>query len=67
MRHTVFMEPTVVSGLVLGIDLLLMLATLTAAGARRRGRGMTVAVVGGVFFPVTWMAWYLRDEHPYRR
>jgi hypothetical protein len=40
----------------------LALAGLTAVGERRRGHGTGVAVVAGLFFPVTWVAWYLRDE-----
>lgn len=40
----------------------LALAGLTAAGERRRGHGPGVALVAGLFFPVTWVAWYLRDE-----
>jgi hypothetical protein len=39
---------------------------LTALGERRRSRRWSVAVVAGLFFPVTWVAWYLRDERPYR-
>ena len=55
------------SGVVLGIVLLLTLPTLTALGVRRRGNGLAVAVAAGLFFPITWAVWYLRDEHPYRR
>jgi hypothetical protein len=40
---------------------------LTVLGARRRGLALPRAVVAGVFFPITWTVWYLRDEHPYRR
>ncbi|MDN4161968.1 hypothetical protein [Nocardioides abyssi] len=40
----------------------LALAGLTAVGERRRGHGAGVALVAGVFFPVTWVAWYVRDE-----
>jgi hypothetical protein len=40
---------------------------LTALGARRRGVGPALAVMAGLFFPITWTVWYLRDEHPYRR
>jgi hypothetical protein len=46
---------------------LVALMTLTALGARRRGRSVASAVLAGVFFPVAWTVWYLRDEHPYDR
>jgi hypothetical protein len=39
---------------------------LTASGERRRGRGIAVTVAAGIFFPVTWAVWYVRDERPYR-
>ncbi|HXH80722.1 hypothetical protein [Nocardioides sp.] len=45
----------------------LALAALTATGERRRGHGLGVALVAGIFFPITWVAWYVRDERPYRR
>ena len=38
------------------------LVWLTAIGERRRGHAWVVAVVAGVFFPVTWVVWYLRDD-----
>jgi hypothetical protein len=54
----------------LGITLLgllvLVLPTLTAVGARRRGAGIPLTVLAGVCFPVTWVVWYVRDEHPYQ-
>ena len=40
----------------------LLLAALTAAGERRRGARATTCLVAGLFFPVTWVAWYVRDE-----
>ena len=43
------------------------LPVLTGFGARRRGLAIPSAVLAGRFFPVTWIVWYLRDEHPYRR
>lgn len=46
---------------------LVALMTLTALGARRRGRSVASSVLAGVFFPVAWTVWYLRDEHPYDR
>jgi hypothetical protein len=49
----------------LGVVLAVM--GLTAAGATRRGHGVVAALVAGVFFPVTWTAWYVLDEQPYRR
>ncbi len=53
---------------VLGLALVLLpLPVLTALGAHRRGAGPALALIAGLFFPITWTAWYLRDEHPYRR
>lgn len=57
----------VVAGLLLLAVVVLPLVVLTALGARRRGRALPQAVLAGLFFPVTWVAWYVRDEHPYRR
>ncbi|WP_296604185.1 hypothetical protein [Nocardioides sp.] len=52
----------------LGIAVLLAVAAvvialiaLTAVGQRRRGGGLAVAAIAGVFFPVAWVAWYVRD------
>jgi uncharacterized membrane protein YccC len=39
----------------------------TALGAHRRGRSNVVAVICGLVFPFTWLAWYLIDERPYSR
>ena len=39
---------------------------LAASGEWRRGHGRAVTVAAGIFFPVTWVVWYLRDERPYR-
>jgi hypothetical protein len=49
-----------------GLGLVGILAILTSVGQRRRGRGIASATVAGIFFPVTWAVWYVRDEHPYR-
>ena len=54
-------------GLILLAAVSLTLPALTALGARRRGVAIPSAVLAGLFFPVTWTAWYVRDEHPYRR
>ena len=42
----------------------LLLMTLTAVGERKRGGRPVTAVLAGLFFPVAWTAWYVRDE-PY--
>ncbi|GAA4810402.1 hypothetical protein GCM10025786_13420 [Nocardioides caeni] len=42
------------------------LAVLTGLGARCRGTSVVLAGVAAVFFPVTWVAWYVRDEVPHR-
>jgi len=44
---------------------LLALAVLTALGSMRRGARLPAAALSGLFFPVTWVLWYLRDVHPY--
>lgn len=44
---------------------LLALAVLTALGSLRRGARLPTAALSGLFFPVTWVLWYLRDVHPY--
>lgn len=44
----------------------LALMGLTSAGERRRGHGIVVALAAGIFFPITWVVWHLRDEQPYR-
>lgn len=46
---------------------LLALAVLTGLGEHRRGARVPVVLVAGAFVPIAWLAWYLRDERPYRR
>jgi hypothetical protein len=53
--------------LVTAVALLLVVMGMTALGATRRGRGALTALVAGMLFPVTWTAWYVVDERPYRR
>jgi hypothetical protein len=57
----------VIVGLLALVAVALPLPVLTALGARKRGRTMGLAVLAGVFFPITWTVWYLGDEHPYQR
>ena len=54
-------------GFLVAAAVVLPLPVLTALGARRRGLTAPRAAVAGLFFPVTWTVWYVRDEHPYRR
>ena len=54
-------------GLLVLAAVVLSLAVLTALGAHRRGLAAPRAAVAGLFFPVTWSVWYVRDEHPYQR
>jgi hypothetical protein len=42
----------------------LALMVLTAIGSHRRGSGVPVAVLSGIFFPMAWVVWYARDELP---
>ena len=60
------MEPEIAVAVLLVATLLAGIMVLTATGQRRRGQRLAVAFLAGLFFPITWTAWYLRDEHPYR-
>ncbi len=40
-----------------------LLGSLTAWGARRRGQRWRVAWLSGLFFPVSWVTWYVADDH----
>ena len=40
----------------------LAIASLTASGARRRGQRWRFAWLSGLFFPLTWVIWYVVDE-----
>lgn len=60
------MTPEVAAvALVMGAALLALMG-LTATGERRRGHGIALVLAAGFFFPITWVVWYLRDEHLYR-
>ena len=54
-------------GLLVLAAVALPLPILTAVGAHQRGLSLPRAAVTGLFFPVSWTVWYVRDEHPYRR
>jgi hypothetical protein len=43
------------------------LVVLTALGARRRGNRVWSAMIARLAYPVTWVVWYTRDQHPYTR
>lgn len=61
------MSPGAVTA-VLAIGLVaLVLGLLTASGALKRGNSGRRATLSGMFFPITWVVWYVYDEHPYRR
>lgn len=52
-----------VVGLMVGFAAVLAaVMAATAIGARRRGAGPASAVLAGVFFPATWIAWYDADR-----
>ena len=61
------MSPDLIAVPLFGASVLIAVMGLTTIGARRRGRGLMVALLAGLLFPITWVVWYLRDEHPYRR
>lgn len=60
------MNPGVAAGVLVMGTVLLALMSVTATGERKRGRGVGLALVAGLFFPITWTVWYLLDERPYR-
>ena len=66
LRGDLSYEPGVAAGVLAIGAVLLALMSLRATGERRRGKGVGVALAAGLFFPITWTVWYLRDEHPYR-
>ena len=41
----------------------LLMGSLTARGARRRGQRWRSAWLSGLFFPLSWVIWYVVDEH----
>ena len=56
------MDPVIaILALLLGAAVL-GLMVLTAVGERRRGNGIGLSVVAGLFFPIAWVVWYQRDE-----
>ncbi len=57
----------VVVGVVVLAAVLLCLPVLTGLGERRRGARAPLAVLAGVFFPITWIVWYSKDELPGHR
>lgn len=61
------MSPDLIVVLLFGASVLIAVMGLTTIGARRRGRGLMVALLAGLLFPIAWVVWYLRDERPYRR
>jgi hypothetical protein len=40
----------------------LAVGSLAARGARRRGQRWGFAWLSGLFFPVSWVTWYMLDE-----
>jgi hypothetical protein len=60
------MEREVAAALLICGAVVVGLMVLTAVGERGRGHGPLVSLKAGVFFPVTWAVWYVRDERPYR-
>jgi hypothetical protein len=56
-----------VVGILVLVAVSLPLPVLTAIGGHQRGLPIPFAILSGIFFPVTWAVWHLRDEHPYRR
>lgn len=66
MQQTGRMDTDVVVLATVLVTILLAVVALTFLGARRRGQRWYVAVASGLLFPVAWLLWYVRDEHPYR-
>jgi hypothetical protein len=44
-------------------SLWLPFALLTAVGSVRRGEHIGSAVIYGLAFPVTWVVWFISDNH----
>lgn len=61
------MDPLLLILATLGVLPLLTLAALTVLGALRRGQHMLGAVIAGIFFPLTWVYWYVQDKYPHGR
>lgn len=40
------------------------LSIITFMGQRKRGGGIFIAATSAIFFPVTWVAWYIADGMP---
>ena len=57
----------VMVGIVVLGAVLLSLPVLTGLGEHRRGANAPAVLVAGLFFPITWLVWYLKDEKPFRR
>lgn len=54
-----------VLALVVGATAVVGPMALTALGQHRRALVVPASIVAGLFFPVTWIVWYLHDERPY--
>ncbi len=50
-----------ISAVLVAAALVVALGALTALGQRRRGGGLALAVLAGLFFPVAWITWYAHD------
>ncbi|WP_375485012.1 hypothetical protein [uncultured Jatrophihabitans sp.] len=49
-----------------GLQIVVVVASLvllTTLGGARWGEGLLMALVGGLVFPVTWVVWFVRDNH----
>lgn len=56
----------IVIGVALGMGAL-SLMYLTGLGEHRRGASTGVVALAAIFFPITWVAWYAKDDLPGRR
>lgn len=45
----------------------LALVALTALGEHRRGASLLVVLGAGLFFPLAWVSWYIRDRRAVAR
>lgn len=61
------MEPSFLVVIMLMATIWTGLVGLTVIGASRRGHTRTMAVIQGLFFPLTWVTWYVHDERPFHR
>lgn len=67
LRDTERMPSGVVLAMLLLVVPVLALAVLTALGEHRRGASVPLVLGAGLFFPIAWVGWYVRDRRAVAR